>query len=74
MHKTTVYLPDDLREALRIAALASGKSEAELIREGIASVIRAGADPAPTLPLFRSGLPSVAHDVDAELASGFGAE
>ena len=31
--KTTVYLPDDLKRALEVEAAASGRSEAEIIRE-----------------------------------------
>ena len=36
--KTTVYLPDDLKRALEVEAAASGRSEAEIIREAIAAV------------------------------------
>ena len=32
MEKTTVYLPDDLKRALRRSAKSTGRSEAELIR------------------------------------------
>ena len=35
MEKTTVYLTDDLKAALRRSARSTGRSEAELIREGI---------------------------------------
>ena len=34
MEKTTVYLPDELKRALRRAARSTGRSEADLIREG----------------------------------------
>jgi metal-responsive CopG/Arc/MetJ family transcriptional regulator len=35
MNKTTVYLPDDLRRELRLAAKERGTSEAEVIRTAI---------------------------------------
>jgi hypothetical protein len=71
MEKTTVYLSDDLKRALRRAARASGRSEAELIREGIGLVTGTHRIAEPRLPLFESGQPDLADDVDAALA-GFG--
>ena len=70
MDKTTVYLPADLRRALREAATARGTSEASLIREGIALVTQPPA-PRPRLPLFASGDPTLAERVE-EVLSGFG--
>lgn len=35
MRKTTVYLPDRLKSELARAAVEAGRSEADLIREGI---------------------------------------
>ena len=35
MRKTTVYLPDQLKDRLSRLAVDSGRSEADLIREGI---------------------------------------
>jgi hypothetical protein len=71
MEKTTVYLPDDLKRALRRAARASGRSEADLIREGIGLVSGAHRIAEPRLPLFESGQPDLAEGVD-EALSGFG--
>jgi Arc/MetJ-type ribon-helix-helix transcriptional regulator len=71
MRKTTVYLPDSLKAALERAAAASGRSEAELIREGIVLVTQEQATPKPRLPLFASGEPDLAQHVDEALA-GFG--
>lgn len=71
MEKTTVYLPDDLKEGLRRAARASGRSEAELIREGIGLVTGAHRIAEPRLPLFESGQPELAESVD-EALRGFG--
>jgi hypothetical protein len=71
VRKTTVYVPDRLKSQLARAAEASGRSEADLIREGIELVSDrfAGAD--PHLPLFASGDPELAERVDEHLA-GFG--
>jgi Arc/MetJ-type ribon-helix-helix transcriptional regulator len=41
MKKTTVYLRDEEADALKQAAAASGRSQSELIREGVRRVTRA---------------------------------
>lgn len=69
MEKTTVYLTSEQKRALARAAKATGRSEADLIRDGVETVTRRVAEPA--LPLFESGLPDLAERVDAEL-DGFG--
>jgi len=71
MEKTTVYLPDDLKEALRRAARSTGRSEADLIREGIGLVTGTHRIADPRLPLFESGQPDLADHVD-DLLAGFG--
>jgi hypothetical protein len=71
MEKTTVYLTDELKRALRGAARASGKSEAELIREGIGLVTGTHRIAEPRLPLFESGRPDLAERADESL-EGFG--
>jgi plasmid stability protein len=71
MHKTTVYLPDDLKRALTRVAAAKGQSEAELIREALRAAVAECAAPAPRLPLFASGKPRLAEQVDEGL-EGFG--
>lgn len=71
MHRTTVFLPDDLKKALSRAARRRGLSEAELIREGVGLAIAQGDRPRPRLPLFTSGQPDLAHRFD-ELLEGFG--
>ena len=71
MEKTTVYLPENLKRALRRAARASGRSEAELIREGVGIVTGTHRIAEPRLPLFESGQPELAERVD-ELLDGFG--
>ena len=67
MQKTTVYLPDELKAALERAAAARGRSEAELLREGVRLVTRAYASPEPTIPLFASGDRGLAERVDEAL-------
>lgn len=71
MEKTTVYLPRHLKQALSRAARRTGRSEAELIREGVALVSATSETPAPRLPLFESGQPELAEHVD-EALRGFG--
>lgn len=71
MEKTTVYLSDALKQALRRAARSTGRSEAELIREGIGLVTGTHRIAEPRLPLFESGIRDLAERVD-ELLDGFG--
>lgn len=71
MDKTTVYLTPNQKRALTKASKTSGRSEAELIREGVETVTARHLTPEPTLPLFESGHPDLAERVDDELA-GFG--
>ena len=71
MVKTPVFRPDDLKRALRRASRATGRSEAELIREGIGLVTGTHRIEEPRLPLFDSGQSDLAERVD-ELLTGFG--
>jgi len=71
MRKTTVYLPDELSDGLKRAAAASGKSEAELIREGVEQIVEIELTPKPRAPLW-SGPGNLAEHVDEILAEGFG--
>lgn len=72
MEKTTVYLSIEMKRALKRVSEVEGRSEAELIREGIAMVtVRHGATE-PTIPLFESGIPDLADRAD-EYLDGFGA-
>ncbi len=43
MRKTSVYLSEEEWESLRRAATESGRSQSELIREGVRRVTRTGA-------------------------------
>ncbi len=66
MTKTTIYLPEDLKDAVAREARQRGIPEAELIRQAIASALRR---PTPRGGLFAST--PFAHRVD-ELMVGFG--
>ena len=70
MHKTTVYLPDDLKTELARTAAETGRSEADLIREGVRLAL-AQHTPTPTIPIFVSDDPHFAERVDEHLV-GFG--
>jgi hypothetical protein len=73
MEKTTVYMTDRQKHALARAAKVTGRSEAELIREGIDTVTAAHQIAEPTLPLFASGRTDLATRTE-ELLEGFGEE
>jgi metal-responsive CopG/Arc/MetJ family transcriptional regulator len=69
MEKTTLYLPDDLKSAIKKAAAQQGVSEAEIIRQAIRQVV-SDVRPRPRGSLFSSGHP-IARRAD-ELLAGFG--
>ena len=72
MRKTTIYLPDALKRRLAQAAHRRGQPEAALIRAAIERLLEEEEGrPRPTLPLFRSGDPTLAERVD-EALTGFG--
>jgi hypothetical protein len=71
MVKTTVYLPEALKEALARMAGRQGRSEAELVRLAVERLVDAEGHPPPRLPLFRSSDGDLAERVDEHLA-GFG--
>lgn len=71
MEKTTVYLTDQQKRALERAARAEGRSEADLIREGVDTVTARHRVMEPTIPLFDSGIPDLAERAD-EYLEGFG--
>jgi hypothetical protein len=71
MEKTTVYLTTAQKRALARASEISGRSEAELIREGVEVVSARHQVAEPTIPLFDSGQPDLAERFD-EYLRGFG--
>lgn len=72
MKRTTVYLPDELKDAIKRTAAAQGKSEAEVVRSALTAATADQRHPRPKVPLFDSGDPTLAEYVDEELAAGFG--
>lgn len=69
MRKTTMYLPDDLKQALSREAEQRGLSEAEVIRRALRDAV------APTRPRPRGGLfagPEPIADRVDDLLDGFG--
>lgn len=64
--KTTIYLPDDLKDALRKEARHRGQSEAEVVRQAIRALVRR---PRPR-PGIVDGEPMAARSED--LLAGFG--
>jgi hypothetical protein len=71
MEKTTVYLTPAQKHALERAARIEGRSEADLIREGIETVTGRHRTAEPTIPLFESGIDDLALRAEDYLA-GFG--
>jgi metal-responsive CopG/Arc/MetJ family transcriptional regulator len=69
VEKITVYLPDELKAAVKHAAHRRGVSEAEVIRESIRTAV-GGVRPRPRGGLY-SGSGPIARRVD-ELLDGFG--
>lgn len=69
MVKTTVYLPEDLKFALRRVATARGQSEAEVIRVALQSLVDAEPRPRPRGGLFHSGVSDLASN-DEEYLRG----
>ena len=68
VHKTTVYIPKDVKRTLGEVAAARGVSEAELIREALRALTSKTTHQDPRLPLFKSGKPRLAERVDAALS------
>lgn len=73
--RTTIYLPDWLKQRVERMARERDVSEAEVIRTAIDEFTRNEVGPAPTLPLFASlGAADLSERVDELLADGFGSD
>jgi hypothetical protein len=76
MVKTSVYLPDELKQRLAEASRTSGESEATIIRSALeqwlAGLLRPRRSPHWGTVDFDD--PDLADNVDHVLASGFGTE
>ena len=68
MKRTTISLPDDLRQRTRTGSLATPISVSQVAREAIEArlgLAGTGPRPLPFAGLFASGLPGIAeHDED----------
>jgi len=73
MKKTTLYLPDELKERIESAAQDQGRSEADVIRDAIASAVPVRRAPAPRVPLpgVKLGDPTIAERA-GDVMDGFG--
>jgi hypothetical protein len=69
--KTTVYLPEQVKQRLARLAREQERSEAQLIRDAVARLVEEAPPPRPRLPLFSSGDPTITERWD-ELMKGFG--
>jgi len=72
MHKTTVYLPDDLKRAVEFKARSQRQSEAQVIRDAIAAATVAYHNPPKPKIGYGHGGGNLAEHVDEILAEGFG--
>lgn len=72
MKRTSVYLEEHAKRRLERLARRTGRSEADLIREAVRLLLSTRERRRPTLPLFRSGDPTLSERVDEELDRGFG--
>lgn len=73
MVKTTVYLPEDVKQRLEEAARVSGNSEARIIRSAIEEWLETLVPrPTPHWGSVEFGDPGLAERVDDVLAEGFG--
>ena len=72
--KTTIYLPEDLKRNIERVAEREGTSEAEIIRDAVATALARRWVPEPTLPLVDYGLgaPDIAERTEELLDDGFG--
>jgi hypothetical protein len=73
MVKTTVYLPEDLKERLEEAARMSGEPEARIIRSAIEGWLESLLPrPVPHWGTIEFDDPDLPFKVDEVLAEGFG--
>lgn len=71
MKTAVVHLPEELKADLERVAESEGRTEEDLILEGVRHVVESHGSPPPRIPLFSSGNPTLAERTD-ELLKGFG--
>jgi hypothetical protein len=64
MRQALVNFPEDLKADLERLARNEGRSEEDLILEGVRHIIQAHDSPAPRIPLFFSEDPNLAERSD----------
>ena len=74
MKKTSIYIEDELDQALALRAAEEGITKAEFIRRSLSGVVSRPARVKPTaVGVIKGGRTDVARDVDAYLReTGFG--
>lgn len=72
--RTTIYLPDDLKARLEATARAEGRTEADVMRQALASALDRRLPRRPQLPLVEptGKATNWAEEVDERLREGFG--
>jgi TATA-box binding protein (TBP) (component of TFIID and TFIIIB) len=71
--KTSIYLEDDLDQALALRAAEEGVTKAEFIRRSLKGVVMRPARPKPSVGTVHSGLGDLAARDEEYLAeTGFG--
>lgn len=74
MTRTTVYLSEDAKRRLSLAARRRRRSEAELIRQAVDMLLAEEPErPRPSPPVLDLD-PSIADHVDEHLSAGFGSD
>lgn len=73
MHKTTIYLEDELYRRVRRLAQASQKTQAAIIREAVAVFTSSKVRRSHSVGMGRSGAGDLSERAD-ELLSGFGTD
>jgi Arc/MetJ-type ribon-helix-helix transcriptional regulator len=72
VHKTTVYLPEDMRRRLDAVARDSGQSQAEVIRAALRAYLDERSEPLPaSIGRYRGGA-FAAQDDEEVLAATWG--
>jgi metal-responsive CopG/Arc/MetJ family transcriptional regulator len=73
VHKTTIYMPDDLRRALDAAARETGQSQADLIRRAVRAYLDDRPQALPASVGSHRGGAFRARDDEARLETAWGA-